>query len=134
VKHKLLRLLIILILSSGIAFALDPAVYDFGMQAGEDFVLQLTLKDSSNTVINLTGNTYKSQFRSAPAPSGTVYATYSTVVVDAAAGRLDIRLSKAQTLANDTRQGVWDLQQTSSGGQITYLMKGNTRVHSTVTR
>jgi len=29
------------------AYALDPAIYDISMQAGEDFRLQLTLKGSN---------------------------------------------------------------------------------------
>lgn len=116
------------------ASALDPAVYDFAMQAGEDFALQLTLKDSSNTVINLTGYSYRAQFRSAAAPTGVIYANYSAVTVNAAAGRVDVRLSRSQTATNDGRQGVWDLQQTSSTGQISYLLTGKAKVVSTVTR
>lgn len=115
-------------------FALDPAVYDFSMQAGEDFVLQLTLKDSGNAVMNLTGYKYRAQFRSAAAPAGGVFATYSANLVNAAAGRLDIRLSRRQTAANDGKQGVWDLQQTDPAGNVAYILTGKVKVNSTVTR
>lgn len=136
-KRKISILITVLsfsLLSSALVFALDPAVYDFAMQAGEDFALQLTLKDSSNAVMNLTGYSYRAQFRSATAPAGTVYATYSAVMVNPAAGRVDIRLSRRQTAANDGKQGVYDVQQTNPAGQISYIMIGKTKVNSTVTR
>jgi hypothetical protein len=130
-----------------VSFALDPAAYDFGMQAGEDFALQLTLNQCADnpppvtpdkcrtwTPQNLTGYSYKSQFRSAPYPAGQVFTTYSSVVVNAATGRLDIRLSRQQTATHDGKQGYWDLQQTAPDGKVSYLLTGKTRVHPTVTR
>lgn len=136
-----------LLSSALVAHALDPAVYDFSMQAGEDFVLQLGLNACADNPPpatpdkckvwapqNLTGYSYKAQFRSAVAPSGQVFATYSSKIVNAAAGRLDVKLSRRQTTANDGKQGFWDLQQTDAAGSISYLMTGKTKVNSTVTR
>jgi hypothetical protein len=114
--------------------AFDPATYNLTIQAGEDFRLVLTLKDATGTVQNLSGYSYKSQYRSAAAPSGTIYATYSCSVLSPTAGTVSVRLSKAQTTALTGTQGVWDLLQTDSGGADSYLLKGKALVQPTVTR
>lgn len=118
----------------GTAWALDPGVFDISMQAGEDYRLQLTLKDGNGAAMNLTGYSYRAQFRQAPAPTGALYATYSTVMVSPTTGRLDVRLSKAQTNTNTGRSGVWDLQQTEPGGNVSYILTGKTVVKPTATR
>jgi hypothetical protein len=135
------------LLSSALASALEPAMYDFSMQAGEDFTLQLGLnacadnpppvtpdKCKSWVPQNLTGYSYKAQFRSAAYPAGQVFSTYSSIIVNAATGRLDVKLSRRQTAVHDGKQGFWDLQQTDSSGRISYLITGKTKVNPTVTR
>lgn len=136
-----------LLSSALIAHALEPAVYDFSMQAGEDFTLRLGLNacaDNPPPVTpdkckawapqNLTGYSYKAQFRSAPYPGGQVFSTYSSIIVNAATGRLDVKLSRRQTVVHDNKQGIWDLQQTDPAGLISYILKGKTKVDPTGTR
>lgn len=118
----------------GVSWALDPGVFDISVQAGEDYRLQLTLKDGAGAPMNLTGYSFKAQSRQAPAPTGALYATYSTIVVSPATGRLDVRLSKTQTASNSGKSGVWDLQQTDSGGLVTYILRGKSVVMPTATR
>ena len=116
------------------AWALDPALYNITMQAGEDYRLTLVLKDAAGAVQNITGCSYRAQYRSSYAPAGTVYATYSAIVTAPATGTVSVRLSRAQTGALSGTSGVWDLQQTDSGGAVSYLMKGSATVAPTVTR
>jgi len=145
-KRYLLSLLVLAALVSS-AFALEPVNWDLVMQAGEDYVLNLQLTScadvplpvppavcKSSKVTKLTGYSYKAQFRSAAAPAGTIYANLSTVFSDMTGGRVDIKLSKAQTAANSGRAGVWDLQQTDSGGQVSYIIRGKAAVSPTVTQ
>jgi len=136
-KHLTLTLIVALCgvaLQFGVSLALDPAVYDISMQAGEDYRLQLQLKDSLGHGLNLTGYSFKAQFLQSPAPVGTVYATYSTVFSNMTSGVLHIKLSRFQTAANSGKSGVWDLRQTDSAGQVSYILRGKAAVQPTATR
>jgi hypothetical protein len=139
----MIRLFIILILLAAFpafdtaqspAYAADPGSYDITMYAGEDYRLTLKLADSTGSDINLTGNSYAAQFRSAPAPTGSIFATYSTTVTSAGTGMISVRLSRAQTTALTGKSGLWDLKQTDSVGLVSYLLTGKCAVRPTVTR
>lgn len=114
--------------------AADPGFYNITMQAGEDYRLTLKLAGRTGAAIDLTGNTYAAQFRSAPAPSGTVFATYTATVASPASGQISVRLSKAQTVALSGKAGLWDLLQIDAAGLATYLLTGKCSVRPTVTR
>lgn len=128
---KRLALVLALLLATPL-FAGDTA--DLIMAAGADYRATLTwTTPGSGTPINLTGNSYAAQFRSAAYPTGTLYATYSTVITNAAAGQMQLRLSRAQTRANSGRTGIWDLQQTDQNGLVSYRFGGKAVVQPTVT-
>lgn len=103
------------------------------MKAGADYRANVVWTSSSGTAINLTGNSYSGQFRSAPYPSGTLFASYSCVVTNAAAGEMRISLSRAQTAALSGKAGVYDLKQTSADGTVSYRFSGTAKVLPTVT-
>ena len=128
----LLTLILLLITSSALAF--DPGTYDIAMLAGEDYRLTLKLTDSTGSAMNLTGCSYAAQFRSAPAPTGSVFATYSTSVTSAGTGTISVRLSRAQTSLSSGKSGLWDLKQTDSTGLVSYILTGKCSVRPTVTR
>lgn len=113
------------------AFAGDTA--NLTMRAGADYRATLTWTDSASQPLNLTGNSYAAQFRSAPYPAGALFATYSCVVTNAVAGQMRISLSRAQTAALSGKAGVWDLKQTSADGSVSYRFGGTARVMPTVT-
>ena len=122
-------------LLSACCWAFNPGVYDIIMQAGEDYTLHLQFKDSTGAAMDLNGYSYASQFRSAPAPGGVVYATYSAAIFgDATSGRVRVKLSHGQTTTNSGRSGVWDLRQTAPSGEISYMLTGKAAVKPTVTR
>lgn len=130
----LLAALIVLALCilSGRAFAGDTA--DLIMKAGADYRATLTwTMPGTKAVVNLTGNSYVAQFRSAPYPAGTLYATYSTIVTSASAGQMQLRLSHRQTATLSGKTGVWDLKQTDAAGQVSYRFGGTVKVMPTVT-
>ncbi|MFZ2949454.1 MAG: hypothetical protein WA003_08205 [Desulfuromonadaceae bacterium] len=115
------------------ASAFNPGIYDILMQAGEDYILTVT-ESNNGTPINLSGTTYAAQFRSAPAPAGIVFATYSAFTNNPAAGNITVKLSKAQTLAQSGAAGVWDLRRTDASGLVSYRLSGKCIVRPTVTR
>jgi len=126
--------LLCFILTVSISYALDPGIYDVVMQAGEDYRLSMTLQDSNGNNVDLTGYSYKAQFRKSPAPGGIVYATYSTVFTNMTSGGVEIRLSKAQTTSTSGLIGVWDLRETDPSGLVTYKAGGKVICRPTVTR
>jgi hypothetical protein len=104
------------------------------MKAGADYRATLTwTTPGTGTAVNLTGNSYSAEFRSAPYPSGTLFARYSTIVTNSAAGQMQLRLSRAQTQANSGKAGVWDLKQTDAAGTVSYRFGGTVKVLPTVT-
>ena len=121
-------------LVAGLALAFEPGIYDITMQAGEDYVLTMNVKDSLGSPVDLTGYSYAAQMRTKPAPVGSVLANYSTTIVTPSAGLIRVKLSKEQTLANSGKAGTWDLRQTDPQGQVTYLLTGKCTVKPTTTR
>lgn len=117
----------------------DPWPVDLSVQAGEDFRARLTMRtystvhDKTGRVMNLTGYSFRAQ-AGASAPTAAPFATFSTVIVDPAAGRVDLSLSKGQTAKHAGKSGFWDLLQTEPGGAVRYLMKGLVKFLPTVSR
>lgn len=54
-----------------------PTPFDIIMMAGADYELLLNVKSPMGGAVDLAGNSYAAQFRSAPAPSGVLFATFS---------------------------------------------------------
>jgi hypothetical protein len=113
-------------------FAADT--YDIVMRAGADYrsTHAWTVK-ATGAVIDLTGNSYQAQFRSAPYPNGTLFAVYSTVVTDAPGGVMRLSLSRRQTVTLSGKSGVWDLKQVAADGTVSYRYGGTVRVIPVVT-
>lgn len=55
-----------------------PTPFDIIMQAGADYELLLNVKSPLGGAIDLAGNSYAAQFRSAPYPGGVLFASFST--------------------------------------------------------
>jgi len=129
---KRLLLIIILLLATP-AFAGEAP--DLTMKAGADFRAEMVwTSKATGAAINLTGNSYAAQFRSAPYPGGSLFATYSAVVTSPTLGKMELRLSRAQTATLSGKTGVWDLRQTDAAGLVTYQFGGKVIVLPTVTR
>lgn len=125
-------LIAILFCLQTVAWAGDTA--NLVMKAGADFRSTLTWTvPGSGVPVDLTGNSYAAEFRSAPYPNGTLYARYSTIITDAAAGQMQLRLSRAQTTPLYNKTGVWDLKQTSADGTVAYRFGGTVKVLPPVT-
>lgn len=112
---------------------------------GEDFELQIIIKDSNGTPINLTGNTYAGQIRS-KYDSSTIIATFTITLGNQTTdpGLVYIRLSNTDTAAivcdpataKDPRpltQFIYDIEETKAG-KITRILEGIVSVSPNVTR
>jgi hypothetical protein len=136
--HLLLTLSCCLLLCSTVQAASShidlPTPFDVVMLAGSDFNFPLKATNATGAAIDITGYSYRAQFRSAPAPGGVLFANYSTAVLNGPAGLFQISLSKFKTLALSGKAGVWDLLQVDPTGKVTYQMSGKAAVKPTATR
>ena len=97
-----------------------------------DFTQTLTVKDSTGTVVDLTGQTVTSKLRKTHLSSTST--TFTTALVSATDGTCSITLTDAVTAALTEGRYVWDLTTTTSGGLITRRIEGRVTVTPSVTR
>ena len=88
-----------------------------------DFTQTLTIKDSTGTVVDLTGSTITSKLRKTHLSSSAT--SFTTALVSATDGTCS-GLSEGRY--------VWDLTQTDSSGIITRRIEGRATVTPSVTR
>jgi hypothetical protein len=131
-NRALLLIATLLLLVAAPAAAVDPGTYDITVQAGEDYVLNLTL-DSAGIPIDLTGKTYKMQGRKTPLDVAP-FLSFSTAVGNGTSGQLSAWARHGSTRAAAGNFGVYDLMQIDPDGMISYIIRGALRILPTVTR
>tara|TARA_B100000427_G_C15458296_1_gene572849 strand:+ start:403 stop:738 length:336 start_codon:yes stop_codon:yes gene_type:complete len=99
---------------------------------GSDFTITLSLTDSVDDALNLTGSSFLAQVRKSHA-SSTVKATFTTTN-DGNGGNLTIKLTDVQTAALESGRYVYDVMQTASDGIKTRLIEGQLIVTPSVSR
>ena len=97
-----------------------------------DFTQTLTVKDSTGTVVDLTGLTITSKLRKTHLSSTST--AFTTALVSATDGTCSITLTDTVTAALTEGRYVWDLTTTTSGGLITRRIEGRVTVTPSVTR
>jgi hypothetical protein len=120
--------------------------YDISVDQGSTFRKTITWKDSSNTVVNLTGYTARMQVRPTySSASATVSLTTANggVVLGGTSGTIQLYISATATAAiptaspsqfSDAFIGVYDLELVSPSGDVTRLLNGDFVVTPEVTR
>jgi hypothetical protein len=89
-----------------------------------------TLKDKTGAAINIAGRTYAAQIRTA---AGTLAATATCAIVDAAGGKVSVSFTGAQTAALTVGTlYLFSIEQTASG-LVTELVRGNVTVQGDIT-
>jgi hypothetical protein len=102
---------------------------DFQIRKGGAFARTLTYK-VNGAVQNITGYTFAAQVRTV---SGTLAATFTTAIVNAATGTFSIGLTSSETSAlSTTTEYKWDLEVTISG-VVSELLRGDVSVVDEVT-
>jgi glutamine cyclotransferase len=97
-----------------------------------DFTQTLTVKDSTGTVVDISGQTVTSKIRKTHLSSTAT--SFTTAIVSGTAGTCSITLTDTVTAALTEGRYVWDLTTTTSGGLITRRIEGRATVTPSVTR
>ena len=97
-----------------------------------DYTETLTIKDSTGTVVNLTGQTITSKIRKTHLSTSSTSLT--TAIISATAGTCSITLTDTVTSGLSEGRYVWDLTTTDGSGTITRRIEGRATVTPSVTR
>ena len=100
---------------------------------GADFSTTVTISDSSNSALDLTGYTALAQVRKTY-ESTTSTAFDATFASDRTTGQITISLTDTQTSALDYGRYVWDLLITDAVGSKTRVVEGIATVSPSVSR
>lgn len=117
---------------------MSAGFYHFIIEQGATFSKVLTLKDSSDALVNLTGYTgAEMDLRSNP-DSTTEIITLTTgnsrIALGGSAGTVTLTISATDTANLTAGDGVYDLDLTDSTGAITRILEGTFTVRRNVSR
>ena len=105
---------------------------DIEIYQGDTYAHQLSLKNSSNAVINISTRSYAGQIRKKRS-SDIITATFTTQITDGANGVVVFSLAPNITSNIASGSYVYDFQETN-GSTVTTLITGNVAVTAEVTR
>jgi len=115
---------------------MTAGIYNFTMDQGSVWDLEITYQDPNNVPINLTGYTAKMQLRTdynSPNADLTLTTGGGGIVITGATGVIDISATAAQTANLAPAFYVYDLELTS-GTNISRLIQGQITVAEQVTQ
>jgi hypothetical protein len=116
---------------------MSAGYHHFIIEQGATFGQTLTLKDSSDAVINLTGFSGSMQLRENPDSSTTVLelsTSNSRMTMGGIEGTIELLVSATDTEALTASDGVFDLEITSGAGIVTRLIEGTYSIRRNITR
>ena len=99
---------------------------------GADYTSTVTVTDSSDSAVNLTGFSAAAQIRKSHLSSTST--AFATSITDATAGQITITLTDTQTTALESGRYVYDVVITSGSGAKTRVVEGQVTVNPSVTR
>jgi hypothetical protein len=110
---------------------MSAARYDINIEQNSDFIVTVTVTDGT-TPINLTGYTLYSQIRETP--SSAILASFTTTIVNAAAGVFQMTLAASVTKTLPATIGFlrYDVLMSKVGSQQR-LIYGNVNVRDAIT-
>ena len=100
----------------------SPGTYNMTVQRRADFSLQLVFKDSTGTVINLTGYTVYAQFWDEG--RNIKYGDFAITYTNRANGVIDISLTDVQTATFETNTLSYDVMLEDPNGLREYYLEG----------
>lgn len=112
------------------------AYIDLTIEQGATFTLELLCEDANGDAIDLTGYSAAMDIkRSAAETSALLQLTTDNgrIIITAATGSVLLYLTATETAALDWSRGVYDLELTSAGGDVTRLAEGAVVVSANVT-
>lgn len=111
--------------------------HHFIIEQGATFQNTLTLKDSSDAVINLTGYSAEMDLRKNQDDSTeviTLTVANSRVVMGGAAGTVKLVISASDTSALTVGDGVYDIELTDADGKVDRILEGTYSIRGNVSR
>ncbi len=112
--------------------------HHFVIEQGATFGRTLTLKDSSDALVNLTGYTAaEMDLRTNSDDSAevlTLTITNSRIALGGAAGTITLTISASDTASMSVGDGVYDLKITAGDGTVSRIMEGTFAVRGNVSR
>ena len=102
--------------------AIQPGTYNMTVQRRADFSLQLVFKDSTGTVINLTGYTVYAQCWDEG--RNIKYADFTVTYTNRVTGTVDLSLTDVQTTTFETNTLSYDVMLEDPNGLREYYLEG----------
>lgn len=109
-----------------------PAVQNIKIMRGDTEIFTITLKDSANVAIDLSGSAFISQVRYTK-DSPTVAASFTCVVTNALAGVVTLTMTPVASAALTAGPAFWDFQRTD-GGVVSTIISGKCTILADVSR
>lgn len=113
------------------------ATYNFEIEQGSTLLKPIVWKDGTGTPMNLAGYSARMQVRKS-AQSSDVLLELSTqngkISISPSTGTITLIFSATTTAAINWSRGKYDLELTSSGGDVTRLIEGEINVSKEITR
>ena len=103
--------------------AVTPGTYNMTVQRRSDHSVNVTLKDSNNNAINLTGFTIEAQVWEETRT--TKYADFTIAYTNRASGIFDMSLTDTQTATFSPSVLKYDVLLTNPSGLKEYYLEGN---------
>lgn len=109
-----------------------PSNYDLSIYEGDALKFTVTVKDSSNVALNLTGYTAKAQLKAGYSDVAPV--NFVCTITTPTSGVVSVYLAPATTAALDpSKSYIWDFQLTEPGGDVRTYLAGDVTVIPEVT-
>ena len=102
--------------------AISPGTYDMTIQRRSDHTVNVTLKDSTGTAVNLTGYSIASQVWDSGRTSKAADATIS--ITNTTGGAFDWKLTDTQTTTFTAEEYKYDVRLTNQAGLHEYWLEG----------
>lgn len=117
---------------------MSAGYHHFVIEQGTTFGQTLTLKDSSDTLVNLTGySSAEMDLRENPDatnPLITLTLANSRIALGGTAGTVILTISASDTASLQAGDGVFDLEIANDGGNVYRLLEGTYSVRRNVSR
>jgi hypothetical protein len=109
-----------------------PATQNIKIMRGDTEVFVITLKDSANVPIVITGNTFISQIRYLR-DSASIAASFTCVVTDGPNGVVTLTLTAGDSATLVAGPAFWDLQRTNAS-VVSTILSGKCTILADVSR
>jgi len=111
--------------------------HHFIIEQGATFQHTLTLKDASDTVINLTGYSAEMDLRKNQDDTSevvTLTVANSRITMGGSAGTVTLQISATDTTNLTVGDGVYDIELTDSNGKVDRILEGTYSIRGNVSR